>query len=139
MPDAFLRILIRIVAVLAGISFLATVWFVAAFVGAGGLRRLLTSGLLGGMTCIGWVIALVAGPVAAVQLWRFRPTGRRAGIVLFGYGFAYYLVGLLALRSPEAPIGQIVGATTVFALPLVILLLTRTRMLCGAPRSTLAR
>jgi hypothetical protein len=38
--------------------------------------------LLGGLTIVGWVIALVVGPVATVQ------RGRRAGIVLFGYGLA---------------------------------------------------
>jgi hypothetical protein len=27
------------------------------------------------LTIVGWVIALVLGPVAAVQLWRFRPSG----------------------------------------------------------------
>jgi hypothetical protein len=25
-----------------------------------------------------------------LQLWRFRDSGRRAGIILFGYGLAYY-------------------------------------------------
>ena len=79
-----MRLLIRIVAVFSAVSFLGTVWFVAAFAAAGGLRALLTSGLLGGLTIVGWVIALVVGPVATVQLWRFRQSGRRAGIVLFG-------------------------------------------------------
>ena len=124
-----MRLLIRIVAVLAAVSVLGTVWFVAAFAAAGGLRALLTSGLLGGLTIVGWVIALIAGPVATVQLWKFRQSGRRAGIVLFGYGLGYYLVGLLALRSPEASSRQIFAAAGMFALPLVVLLLPRTRML----------
>jgi hypothetical protein len=64
--------LIRIVAVLAAVSVLSTLWFISAFAAAGGLRPLLTSGLLGGLTIVGWVITLVLGPVAAVQLWRFR-------------------------------------------------------------------
>jgi len=123
-----MRLLIRIVAVFSAVSFLGTVWFVAAFASAGGVRTLLGSGLLGGLTIAGWVIALVVGPVATVQLWRFRQSGRRAGIVLFGYGLAYYLVGLLALRSPEAAIGQILAAAAMFALPLLVLLLPRTRI-----------
>jgi hypothetical protein len=127
-----MRILIRTIAVLAAVSVLGTVWFVVAFAAAGGLRGLLTSGLLGGLTIVGWVIALVAGPVATVQLWRLRQSGRRAGILLFGYGLAYYLVGLLALRSPEASTRQIFAAATMFALPLGVLLLPRTRMLCAA-------
>ena len=130
-----MRLLIRLVAVLAAVSVLGTVWFVAVFAAAGGLRALASAGLLGGLTIVGWAIALVAGPVAAVQLWRFRQCGRRAGIILFGSGLAYYLVGLVALRSPEASIWQIFAAATMFALPLVVLLLPRTRTLFAAGKS----
>ena len=85
-----MRVLIRIVAVLAGLSVLGTVWFVVAVLATrGGLRALLTSGLLGGLTIVGWVITFLVGPVAAVQLWRFRDSGRRAAIILFGYGLVY--------------------------------------------------
>jgi hypothetical protein len=94
--------------------------------------------LLGGLTIVGWLIALVAGPVATVQLWRFRQSGRHAGIVLFGSGLAYYLVGLLALRSPEASTRQIVAAAAMFALPLAVLLLPRTRMLLATAKSNVA-
>ena len=123
-----MRVLIRIVAAFAAVSVLGTAWIVAAFAAAGGLRALPSSGLLGGLTIVGWVIALVVGPVAAVQLWRFRQSGRRAGIILFGFGLAYYLLGLLALRSPEASTGQIFAAATMYALPLLVLLLPRTRI-----------
>jgi hypothetical protein len=127
--------LIRIVAVFAAVSVLGTLWFVAAFAAAGGLRALLTSGVLGGLTIVGWVLALVVGPVAAVQLWRLRDSGRRAGIILFGYGLAYYVVGLLALRAPGASAWEIVGAAAVFALPLVVLLSPRTRSVLSAATS----
>jgi hypothetical protein len=121
--------LIRIVAVLAAVSVLGTVWFIAAFAAAGGFRALPSTGALGVLTAVGWVITLVAGPVTVIQLWRFRNSGRRAGIVLFGFGLAYYLVGLLALRSPQASTSQILGAATMFALPLIVLLLPRARTL----------
>jgi hypothetical protein len=133
-----MRLLIRVVAVLAAVSVLGTVWFVAAFAAAGGLRALLTSGLLGGLTIVGWVITLVVGPVAAIQLWRLRQSGRRAGIILFGYDFAYYAIGLLALRSPEASTWQISAVATMFALPLVFLLLPRTRLLFASVESKAA-
>jgi hypothetical protein len=122
-----MRLLIRIVAVVSAVSVIGTVAFVADFAAAGGLRGLPASGLLGGMTILGWVITLVAGPAAAVSLWKLRRRGRRAGIILFGYGLAYYLVGLIALRSSEASTRQIVTAAMIFALPLVILVLPRTR------------
>ena len=133
-----MRQLIRIVAILAGLSVLGTVWFVAVFAAAGGLRALLTSGLLGALTITGWVIAVVVGPVAAVQLWRFQDSGRRAGIVLFGYGLAYYVVGLLVLRSPEASVWQILAAAGMFALPLVVLLTPQTRTLLSKAQSKTA-
>ena len=81
--------------------------FVAAFGAGGGLGPLLRSGVLGGLTIVGWVVALVVGPVAAVQLWRFRESGRRAGIILFGFGLLYYVIGLFALRASSASVGQI--------------------------------
>ena len=127
-----MRLTIRLVAVLAALSVAGTVWFVVGFAMAGGLRALLATGALGGLTIVGWLITLVAGPVAAMQLWRFRPIGRRAGIVLFGYGIAYYVIGLLALRSPESSAWQICVRATIYALPLAVLLLPRTRRLFAA-------
>lgn len=122
-----MRLLIRIVSGLAAVSVVGTLWFVAAFASRGGLGALLLSGLLGGLTFVGWLITLVVGPVAAIQLWRFRESGRRAGIVLFGFGFVYYVVGLLVLRAPGASIVQIVAAAAVFAVPVLLLLSRRAR------------
>ena len=134
-----MRLLIRVVAILAGLSVFGTVWFIAAFPGVSGLRALLSAGLLGGLTLVEWVIALVAGPVAAVQLWRFRESGRHAGIVLFGYGLAYYVVGLFVLRTPESSVWDIVAAAVMYTLPLVVLLLPRTRTLFAAAKANAAR
>ncbi len=133
-----MRLLIRVVAVLAAVSVLGTLWFVAAFAAAGGLRALLTSGLLGSLTIVGWAIAFIVGPVAAVQLWRFRDSGRRAGIILFGYGLAYYAVGLLWLRAPEASTWSILVAAVMFALPLLVLLSPRIRPLFSGATSKAA-
>lgn len=130
-----MRLLIRIVAALAGVSVLGTLWFIAALAAGGGLGTLLRSGLLGALTIAGWVVTLVVGPVAAVQLWRFREIGRRAGIMLFGFGVVYYVVGLLVLRARDAPIAPIVAAATMFAVPLLVLLSRRTRLLFATTRS----
>lgn len=130
-----MRLLIRVVAVAAALSVLGTIWFVAGFAASGGLRPLLRSGLLGGLTILGWVVALVVGPVAAVQLWRFRESGRRAGIALFGFGLAYYVFGLIAVRAPEASVAQIVAAATMFGVPLLVLLSRRARSFFAVSRS----
>lgn len=133
-----MRLAIRILAVLAAVSVLGTLWFVAAFGAAGGLAPLVRSGLLGMLTIAGWVIALVVGPVAAVQLWRIRESGRRAGIILFGSGFLYYMVGLFALRAPGASVWQILAAATIFAVPLFVLISRRAKAYFGANRSDAA-
>jgi hypothetical protein len=104
-----MRLMVKMVAALAGVSVVSTVWFVAVFAAGDGIGALLQSGLLGVLTLVGWAITLVIGPVAAIQLWRFRQSGRRAAIALFGYGLAYYVVGLLTLRAPDASVWQISG------------------------------
>jgi hypothetical protein len=128
-----MRLLIRIVAVLAAVSVFGTVWIVTAFVWSGALILLLKAGLLGAATIVGWVIALAVGPIATVQLWRFRQS-RRAGIILFGSGLAYYLVGLLAWRAPGASVWANVAMAATYALPLAALLLPRTRTVFAATK-----
>ena len=130
------RLVVRLVAVLAALSVAGTLWFVAAIAAADGIGVLLSSGLLGVLTIIGWVLTLIVGPVAAVQLWRFRESGRLTGVIVFGYGLAYYVVGFFALRTPEASVGQIAGAAIMCAVPLIVLLSPRTRAIFAANRNT---
>ena len=126
-----MKVILRIVAVLAAFSAVFILWFIASFAAAGGIRSLVGSGLLGILTLFGWVVSLTAGPFAAVQLWRRREGGRRAGMILFGYGLAYYVIGLLILRQPGAQVGQIIAAATIYATPLVLLAMPAARMACA--------
>ena len=121
-----MRLLIRLVAILAAWSVLGTLWFVVAFTQHGGTLSL-SSNPLGLLTLVGWLITFSAGPVAAVQLWRLRASGRIAGLVLFGYGLAFYAVGLVWLRAPEASVPQILLGMVTFALPICVLLSRRAR------------
>jgi hypothetical protein len=126
-----LKVMLRIVAVLAALSVLFTVWFIASFAAAGGIRSLVASGLLGILTLVGWVVSLTAGPFAAVQLWRCKEAGRRAGMILFGYGLGYYVIGLFILRQPSAQVGQIIAAATIYATPLILLAMPAARKVCA--------
>lgn len=121
-----MRILIKAIAVLAAVSVAGTILFITTFAAAGGFRGL-TSSRLGLATLLGWGLTLVCGPIAAVQLWRLRRSGRIPGIVMFGYGLTYYIAGLLWLRTADAPVPQIIGAAVVFGIPLGILLLPHSR------------
>src|SRR4029453_8215376 len=114
---------LRAVAILAAVSVVGTAVFVAMFARGGGLSELLTARALGVMTLLGWGISLTAGPVAAIDLWRLRERGRRAGILFFGTSVAYYAVALF-VKTPDAPVVPILSAMAVFAAPLVLLLLT---------------
>jgi hypothetical protein len=67
-----MRFVIRGVAVLTAISVAFTVWFIVAFAVNGGVRPLLATGALGVLTVAGWIVSLVAGPIAAVRLWRLH-------------------------------------------------------------------
>ena len=121
-----MRILIRAIAVLAALSVAGTILFITTFAAAGGFRGVTTS-VLGLATVLGWAVTLICGPIAAVQLWRRRRSGRIAAIVMFGYGLTYYIAGLLWLRTADAPVAQILMAAVVFGIPLAILLLPQTR------------
>jgi hypothetical protein len=126
------RIVLRIVAVVAAFTVLGTIWFVVRAPAVRDAILSVTSGAFGAFTLLGWVVSIVAGPIAAVQLWRLREIGRRAAIVVFGYGFAYYVVGLLIFRDPEAPLFPILLAVASFAIPLAIVLSKRARQVCSA-------
>jgi hypothetical protein len=117
-------IAIRGVAILAALSFSATLAFIAGFARAGGVSALLSRGSFGAATTIGWLIALTAGPFAAVELWRFRERGRIAGLILFGWGVFYYAAGTFLWRSPAAPLAPILVALAVHLAPCVLLLLS---------------
>ena len=125
-----MKVTLRIVAVLAAFSVVFTVWFVARFAAAGGIRSLVASGLLGILTLVGWIVTLTAGPFAVVRLWRYREGGRRAAMILFGYGLAYYVIGLF-IRQPRAQVGRIVAAGAIYAIPLVVLAIPAARKACA--------
>lgn len=122
-----MRLLIRLVALVAAWSVLGTVWFIVIFAGRGGVSFAFLQRPLGVLTVVGWLITLGAGPVAAVQLWRLRASGRVPGLLLFGYGFAFYAVGLVWLRAPEASVPMILLGMATFALPIGVLLSRRAQ------------
>jgi hypothetical protein len=123
-------LLLRIVAATAAISVVFTIWLILVIGTAGGFSALVRGGALGVLTLIGWAVTLALGPVTAVQLWRLKESGRKAGLILFGFGVVYYIAGFLWLRAPEAQTSQIAMAVIAYALPLVFLALPGTRQAC---------
>ena len=119
-----MRFAIRAVAVLAALSFSVTLAFVAAAMRNGALMEIFSRGAFGAATAFEWGVTLTAGPLVAIELWRFRERGRRVGLVLFGSGLLYYVVGLFAWKSLVAPLRPIVLAMAIYAAPVILLLLS---------------
>ena len=51
-------------------------------------------------------------------------------MILFGYGLAYYVIGLF-IRQPRAQVGRIVAAGAIYAIPLVVLAIPAARKACA--------
>jgi hypothetical protein len=124
-------LLLRAISATAAISIVLTIWLVLRLVGPRGFAPLAGAGPLGILTLVGWAITLAAGPIAVVQLWRLKESGRIAGLIMFGFGLVYYAVGFVWLRAPEAQTSQIVTAVLAHAVLVVILALPAARRACN--------
>ena len=109
-----MRIALRVIASIVAIAVIQTAVLVGQFALRGGLGPLVRSGALGLTTIAGWLIVLMAGPVAAIQLWRLRRSGLFVTVTLCGIAFAYYVIGLFFLRVSEAPVIPIIAAIVEF-------------------------
>ncbi|MCA1561025.1 MAG: hypothetical protein LC804_12420 [Acidobacteria bacterium] len=85
-------------AAIAAVSVVFTISLVAIFAASRGVRSMLETGPLGIMTLVGWALTLSVAPIAAIQLWRYKESGRLAGLVVFGFGVVYYVL----LSLPQA-------------------------------------
>jgi hypothetical protein len=117
-----MKIALRVIACVVAIAVMQTVVFIVQFAFRGGLGALVRSGALGVTTIIGWLMILTVGPIAAIQLWRLRRRGLFAAVTLCGIALTYYIIGLLFLRAPEAPVVPIVVAIVINGLILSLLL-----------------
>jgi surface polysaccharide O-acyltransferase-like enzyme len=122
-----MKIVLRIIAIVVGVAVILTAITVVRLAWLGALGVFVRSGALGLTTITGWIVILTAGPVAAIQLWRLRRLGLFATAMLCVIACAYYIVGFLFLRSPEAPLAPIFGAVAVNAAVLCLLLSSPAR------------
>jgi hypothetical protein len=125
-------LLIRTVAVIAGVSAAGKLWALVNVARAGEMGTVIASGVFGWLTMAAWAVALATGPLALVYLWKFRESGRLAAIVFFGYGLAYYAAGLVVLGDADTGAAAVLVAVASFAAPLAVLLLPSTRRVCAA-------
>ena len=128
---ARLRIILRIISLLLAVGVFYTAWFALWFLSSGRLKALLASGALGPATLIGWTLVFLVGPYAAVQLWRLRRSGLYAAASLLVVVVAYYVVGAVFLRTPDAPLAPIVFGGGVNAFLLALLLSSAASRVCS--------
>ena len=125
-----MHIVLKAVAATAAASVVFTIWLMLVLVSAGAHRQLFAAGALGVLTALGWLVTLTLGPVAAVQLWRLKESGRLAALAVFGFGVVYYTAGFFWLRTPGAPRTQIVAAIVAYAIPVAMLALPAAKRHC---------
>ena len=129
-----MRLLIKFVAVVAAVTVVGTLCLIVAFDQLPhSLYSLVHTDTFGVLSDLGLGITLIVGTFAAVQLWRCREAGRRAGILLFGYSLVYWVAIFPAFRWAQASTGLIVGAAILFGVPLGVLLWPRARGVLTVP------
>ena len=125
------RFALRIIAGLTAFGVVMTVPVVLRFTTNGGIAALLGTGVFGLLTVLGWLLTLLVGPFAAVQLWRLRPSGRRVTAFLAAYTTIYYASGLVFFRGPDTNVAVVVFMVAINAAASVFLLSGHARVQCG--------
>lgn len=95
------------------------------------IGALLSIGVFGLLTLTSWVLTILVGPFAAVQLWRLRPSGRRATVLLAAFGTLYYLSGLVLFRGPGTNTTVVAIMLVIYVAVLAFLLSAPAKSQCG--------
>jgi hypothetical protein len=122
---------LRAIAIVVAVAVALTIVMIVQFALSRNLGALARSGVLGVITILGWMFTLAVGPIAAVQLWRLRRAGLFLAASLCGLAAAYFLIGLLWLRSPEAPLTPIVVGMLMNGILVAVLLSPAARSACA--------
>ena len=125
-----IKFVLRGISVLTSLAVVMTVALFLQFVRNGRIGVLLSLGVFGVLTLAAWILTVLVGPFAAVQLWRLRPSGRRSTAFLAGCAFLYYLSGLLFFRSVTTNLTAVIIMIACNAAAVAILLSGPARALC---------
>jgi len=126
-----MRVVLRVISVLVALAVVMTTALAFQFVANDRIGALLSIGVFGLLTLTDWMLTILAGPFAAVQLWRHRSSGRRATVLLAAFGVFYYFSGLLVFRSPGTNMTVVVIMLVIHGAVLALLLTAAARRQCG--------
>ena len=129
-----MKVLLKIIALLVGIAVILTLLQVMQF-SRGGDIAILTRSAFGIITLISWLIILMCGPIAAVQLWRLRRVGLYLSAMLSGLAFVYYVGGLVMSRGHGVLLKPLLIAVIANGVVVAILLSPKALLTCGARNS----
>jgi hypothetical protein len=132
-----MRMALRILAVLIGFATAETIFLIWRL--SADLVGLTRSGPLGLTTIAGWLLILVVGPFAVVQLWRLKESGRLASMLLSASALAYYAIGWLAFRGPVAEARKVAVPIVGNLLLMLFLLSPQVRRACQGKESVSTR
>jgi hypothetical protein len=126
-----IQVVLRGIAVGTALAVVLTVALVLQFVANGRIGALLSIGFFGILTLTVWMLIILVGPFAVVQLWRLQPNGRRATALLTACTTAYYVLGLVFFRGPGTQVTVVVLMAAISAAASVFLLSGPARVQCG--------
>lgn len=126
-----IRFVLRVISVLTALAVVMTAALALQFVTNDRIGALLSIGVFGLLTLTSWGLTILVGPFAAVQLWRLRPSGRRATVLLAAFGALYYLSGLLLFRGPGTNTTVVAIMLAIHATVLALLLSAPAKSQCG--------
>jgi hypothetical protein len=110
------RLILRFIAAVMALMFIAIVMQLLPMIMNGELWQLAASGLVGVMTIVGWLLIVFVAPLASLRLYQLKRSGLMLTAMLFALAAAYYIVGLF-VRPPgaaadyQAPIGPLLVNT----------------------------
>lgn len=81
------------------------------------------------LTVAGWIIVIIIGPYASIQLWRLKKGGRNASFIILIYSIIYYILTLYYYPPPELQVIVIKLIIAVNFFSLLIILSPQTQRL----------
>lgn len=127
-----MRTLLRIFATLVWLAVASTLILIWQTWRLGDIGALARTGIFGAVTAFGWILTLILGPFAALQLWRLRESGQRASLFLASYTFLYYAGGWFFFE-PAGGVTFQLGLTMLWnSLFCGVLLSSPVRRICAA-------
>lgn len=123
-------LLLRAIALLTALLSIQVLMALLPFAFTGQLRSLAGTGVFGIVTIASWLVTLVIGPIAAINLFQLKRLGLRLTATLSALAVLYYLASLFLLQVPEGQGTPPLGPLIVNAASLTLLLSPTARRIC---------